>query len=201
METAVRRSIPRGSARRAEILDGLVDLFLAEGFLAFNLDDLAVRLQCSKSTLYSVAPSKEQLIAAVVRSFFREASERVDQLSAEVSDPVERIGIYLQAIAQELAPASNWFFADIDAFAPAAEIYARNTSIAATRVQELVTAATGSGNEQNAAFLGAVTRSVMESIQRGAIDAATGINDATAYRLLADLIVAGVTGGQERQRP
>jgi hypothetical protein len=63
-----------------------------------------------------------------------------------------------------------------------------------------VTAATGPGNEQNAAFLGAVTRSVMESIQRGAIDAATGINDATAYRLLADLIVAGVAGAQERQR-
>src|SRR5689334_1877464 len=107
METAVRRSIPRGSARRAEILDGLVDLFLAEGFLAFNMDDLAVRLQCSKSTLYSVAASKEQLIAAVVRSFFREASERVEQLSAEASDPVERIATYLEAIAQELAPASN----------------------------------------------------------------------------------------------
>jgi AcrR family transcriptional regulator len=194
-----RRPVPRGSARRAQVLDGLVDLFLAEGFLGFNLDDLAVRLQCSKSTLYSVAPSKEQLIAAVVRHFFREAAASVDQRCAEAADPVERIATYLDAIAGELSSASSWFFADLDAFAPAAEIYAQNTSIAAARVQELVTAATDADDAENAAFLGAVTRSVMESIQRGAIDAATGIKDATAYRLLADLIVAGMSGRQEGQ--
>src|SRR5690606_22990951 len=69
----------RGSARRAEVLEGLVELFLAEGFMAFSLDDLAARLQCSKPTLYGVAPSKEQLITAVVRSFFRGATTRVDE--------------------------------------------------------------------------------------------------------------------------
>jgi AcrR family transcriptional regulator len=75
MAVPTRRS--RGAARRTEILEGLIELFLAEGFSRFNLDDLATHLQCSKSTLYVVAPSKEQLITAVVRAFFRRATDQL----------------------------------------------------------------------------------------------------------------------------
>lgn len=187
------RSSTRGSARRAEILDGLRQIFLAEGFLQFSLDDLASKLQCSKSTLYSVAPSKEQLVAAVVRDFFRRATDRVDKVVADTKDPIDRIGVYLQVIAIELAPASIQFFADLEAFAPAREIYARNTAIAVRRVQELVHAAVGPSRAVDAAFVAAVTGLVMEAIQRGEIASSTGFNDATAYRLLADLVVASVT--------
>src|SRR5262245_23155210 len=95
----------RRSTRRGEILDGLVHLFLAEGFLHFSLEDLAIRLQCSKSTLYVVAPSKEQLIAAVVRAFFRRATDHVEESLADETDPVQRIRVYLEAISRELAPA------------------------------------------------------------------------------------------------
>ena len=54
----------RTQARRAELLDELVTLFLAEGFGALTLDELARRLRCSKSTLYGLAASKEQLVVA-----------------------------------------------------------------------------------------------------------------------------------------
>ncbi|HWG63889.1 MAG TPA: TetR family transcriptional regulator [Streptosporangiaceae bacterium] len=196
MKVAART--PRGSVRRSEILAGLVSLFLAEGFLAFSVEDLALRLQCSKSTLYGVAPSKEQLITAVVRAFFRDATERVEARLELERDPVTRIGAYLEAISVELAPASASFFADLDAFAPAREIYAQNTAIAARRVQELVKAAQRPGRTLDAAFIGAVTGTVMESIQRGEMETLTSLNDAAAYRLLADLIVAGVTGAPGR---
>jgi AcrR family transcriptional regulator len=194
-------AIKRGSARRAEILNGLVQHFLEHGFLNFSLDDLASELQCSKSTLYLVAPSKEQLITAVVREFFREATERVDRRAAATDDPVARIGTYLEAISEELAPATNRFFADLDTFGPAREIYARNTAIAARRVQELAGDAARPGHAVNASFIGAVTGVVMEAIQRGDIEAMTSLHDATAYRLLADLITAGVTGAPGRNLP
>ena len=100
------------SARRDEVLDGLVALFLAEGFRSFSIEDWAGRLQCSKSTLYLVAASKEQLITAAVRAFFRRATDRVEARVAEESDPIGRIGTYLEAISTELAPASARFFAD-----------------------------------------------------------------------------------------
>lgn len=190
----------RQSTRRAAILDGLVQIYLAEGFLDFSLEDLAIRLQCSKSTLYVVAPSKEQLIAAVVRAFFRRATEHVEASLADEKDPVERIRVYLEAISRELAPASSRFFDDLSEFAPAHEIYLQNTAIAARRVQEFVVAAESPGHTVDAAFIGAVAGTMMESIQRGELAATTSLTDAEAYRLLADLIVAGVTRAPEPRR-
>jgi len=189
---------PRRSARREQILDGLIALFLAEGFLGFSVEDLADRLQCSKSTLYAVAPSKEQLISAVVRAFFQRATERIDATLAREADPLTRISTYLDAISAELAPASDAFFADLDLFRPAREIYAHNTAIAARKVQDLVQAADLTGRTIGAAFIGAVAGATMESIQRGDVAAMTGIGGSDAYRLLADLILASVQDGRGR---
>lgn len=180
-------------------MDGLVDLFLAEGFLGFNIGDLASRLQCSKSTLYEIAPSKEQLITAVVRAFFKRATARVEAEVAQESDPVARIGTYLDAIARELAPATDEFFANLQQFAPARDLYSENTAIAARRVQGLVREATVPDTPVNAAFVGMVTAQVMESIQRGEMEAMTGLDDATAYHLLADLIVKGIAAQPDRK--
>jgi AcrR family transcriptional regulator len=192
---------PRSSARRAAILDGLVEIFLAEGFLGFSVEDFAERLQCSKSTLYAIAPSKEQLITVVVRAFFRRSTERIDAVLAAETDPVARISAYLSGISDELAPASSAFFGDLGMFTPARELYESNTAIAARRVEELVHAAGPHGPTLDAAFIGAVAGATMESIQRGEMAAMTGLSSATAYRLLADLIVARVTstskGGPE----
>jgi hypothetical protein len=80
-------------------------------------------------------------------------------------------------------------------FLPAREIYVHNTAIAARRVQDLVQAAGLPGRTLDATFIGAVAGATMESIQRGEVAAMTGFSSATAYWLLADLIVAAVTGG------
>lgn len=181
--------------RRDEVLDGLVAMFLADGFLELGLDDVAARLRCSKSTLYAVAPSKEQLITAVTREFFRRSTEQVEQRLAAEPDPRRRIRTYLDAIAEALAPASPAFYADVNDFAPAREVYRRNTAIAARRVQDLVTEAKGSDGAVDATFVGAVAAAVMSSIQSGEMEASTSLGDATAYRLLADLIDASVARG------
>jgi len=192
MRTAFR--IQRPSARREELLNGLVEIFLAEGFTGFSVEDLAVRLQCSKTTLYAVAPSKEQLITAVVRAFFRRSTERIEARLAAEADPVGRIGVYLDSIAAELAPASPAFYNDLDSFAPARDIYAQNTALAARRVRELVRDAERPARPVDAVFIGAVAAKVIESIQQGQLRALTSLDDAAAYRSLADLIVAGVIG-------
>jgi len=186
--------IRRGAARRTELLDGLVDLFLAQGFADLSLDDLAAHLQCSKSTLYGVAPSKEQLVTTVVREFFRRSTAQVDDRLATQTDPLLRIRTYLDAIAEALAPASPAFYADVDAFAPARETYRRNTAIAARRVQDLVAAAAGPDGAIDARFVGTVAATVMSSIQSGAMAESTSLDDAAAYRLLADLVTAGAAG-------
>ncbi len=130
----------RTQARREELLDELVALVLAEGFGAFTLDDLARRLHCSKSTLYGLAASKEQLVVAVVKRFFQRATAAVEERAAVPADHREQLSANLLAVAEQLQPASPAFFADVAAFAPARELYEHNTRSAAARVQHMVTA-------------------------------------------------------------
>ncbi|WP_141013698.1 TetR/AcrR family transcriptional regulator [Nocardioides sambongensis] len=188
----------RPSSRREGIVESLIDLYLEEGFAALGVGDLAVRLRCSKSTLYAVAPSKEQLIATVVRAFFRRSTERVEAVLAAESDPVRRIRAYLDAIATELAPASTDFYRDVEEFGPTREIYATNTAVAAARVRDLVADAELPGRPVDAAFVGVVAAETMAAIQQGRVQSLTGRDDASAYRSLADLITAGLAGASAR---
>ncbi|WUI02683.1 TetR/AcrR family transcriptional regulator [Spirillospora sp. NBC_00431] len=188
-----RTRAARAALRREALVDRLMDVFLDRGFAAMSVADLAAELRCSKSTLYSVAASREQIVVAVVRAFFRRATERVEAAleDAAGADPRARVGAYLRAISDQLAPASPAFFADLDAFAPAREIYKRNTRFAVRRVRELVREASpGDDAGPDAAFAGAVAGQVMESIHRGEIKAQTGLDDSAAYAALASLIVA-----------
>lgn len=172
---------------RADVLQ----LFLDEGFAGLGVGDIAARLRCSRSTLYAIAPSKEQLIATTVRAFFRDATERVEgRLEREV-DPVKRIEVYLGTIAGVLSAGSPAFFADVESFAPAREIYGSNTTYAASRVTELVRAA--GGRRGDADFVGLVAARTMEAIHRGDVRQQTGRDDAAAYRALARLVVAAVS--------
>jgi AcrR family transcriptional regulator len=174
----------------------MIEIVLAEGFMDLQMSDLAARLSCSKSTLYAIAPSKEQLLVSIVKTFFRRATERVERAVNPAAPAAERIGAYLGAVATELAPASPAFFADLERFAPAGDIYRKNTHIAAARVQEFMLEASPGIDPK---FLGAVARTTMESIHRGDIRAATGLDDSAAYRALAELIVAGLAGDQGRK--
>ena len=181
---------------RHELLDELVELFLAEGFLELGVGDLAARLRCSRSTIYQVAASKEQIVLAAVRAFFRRAAERIEAQVAGEPDPGARLSVYLTAVAAELAPASERFYADLQAYAPAAEIYQENTRLAARRVQDLVAEGVEAGSLRpvDASFVGAAVAQVMTAIHAGRIAAASGLADAAAYRALADLVVHGVGG-------
>ncbi|MET0145006.1 MAG: TetR/AcrR family transcriptional regulator [Ilumatobacteraceae bacterium] len=185
-----RRSVMSG--RTAALRDAIIEIVLLEGFFDLQMSDLAARLNCSKSTLYSIAPSKEQLLTSVVRTFFRRATEQVEAAVDPSAPAVDQIGAYLNAVAVQLAPASPAFFADLERFAPAGDIYRKNTQIAAARVQDLVLEA-APGIDPT--FLGAVARLMMESIHRGEISRATGLDDSAAYRALSELILAGIAGG------
>src|SRR5580693_6464084 len=184
------------SRRREELLDQLVSLFLAEGFRHFTLDDLSARLHCSKSTLYTLGQTKDQVTVNVVRRFFRTATGRVESAIADprFATPGERIAGYLHAIGDALRPASAAFMADLAAHAFAREIYEQNTAIAARRVGELIAAGVSSGEFRpvHAAFVADTAAAAMARIQSGAVLAATGLGDADAYDELAALVLDGI---------
>ena len=181
--------------RQAELLDQLEELFLAEGFARFTLDDLALRLRCSKSTLYTLAGSKEQLAQRVIKHFFRKATEAVEARTITVTDPALRVTAYLTAVAAALAPAGPAFHRDLDSFGPGRDIYERNTALAADRIRELIAdgVAQGRFREVHPRLVADTVTTLMFRIGRGDTARATGLDDAAAYRELAALLLHGIT--------
>jgi AcrR family transcriptional regulator len=181
--------------RRAVLFDRLLALFLAEGFLQFTVEDLSTRLRCSKTTLYALAPSKEQLARAAIIHFFRGVADGVEGKVAEVADPQLRVVRYLTAVSEELAPASTAFYRDLELFEPGRVIYEQNTELAAGRVRQLIAAGVESGAFRNvhAAFVSDTIASCITRIGRGHVTMATGLDAAQAYRELADLVLHGIS--------
>src|ERR1700728_4072656 len=56
----------RSDAKRRAILDVASEVFLAQGFAATSMSEIAARLGGSKGTLYNYFRSKEELFAAIM---------------------------------------------------------------------------------------------------------------------------------------
>lgn len=183
-----------GTRRRADLFDALLALFLADGFADLGLTDIAARLHCSKSTLYTLADSKDQLVRSTVAHFFRTATDEVERAVAAHTGATERVTAYLMAVGEQLAVASPEFMTDLHRFSATRELYELNTEAAARRVGELIDEGVQSGEFRsvNAAFAGDLTATMMSRIQRREVSAATGLDDADAYRQLASILTAGI---------
>ena len=178
--------------RQTALFDDLLALFLAEGFSHLTLDEIAARLHCSKSTLYTLAAGKDELVRRVTVHFFKRATNAVEAVLNGTRR--ERIAAYLTAVGEELAVASDVFMADLNAFAPAREVYEANTRAAAQRVRELIEQGVGDGayREVHASFAADLIATMMVRIQQRDVRAATGLSDAEAYAELATLLTNGL---------
>ncbi len=184
----------RRTRRQGDLLDRLVALMAAEGFSTFTLDDLAVRLRCSKTTLYALASSRSELVVEVVKQYFRDATASVEAQVA-AADPADRVAAYLEAVAAELAPLSRAFMDDLARYEPTSQVYRHNTAAAADRIRELIAAgiADGTFREVHADFVAEITAATMFGIQRGDLFARLELTDSEAYAELARLVAQILT--------
>lgn len=194
---------PTVHARRAELLDRLCDLFLTEGFAHFTLDDLARRLRCSKSTLYTLAGSKEQLAVRVVGHYFKRATASVERRVDDVADVRSRMRAYLDAAAEALRPASRRFIEDMAANPATRATYEANARVAADRIRSLVKEGVGAGafREVDAALVGEMVGLTITAIQRGEMGERTGLSDAEAFAALSQFLVGGLSAPSGQAGP
>jgi AcrR family transcriptional regulator len=194
------RSRRMSDTRREEVLERLQDLFLAEGFARLTVDDLTTRLQCSKSTLYAIAGSREQLVVVVVRRFFQQAAARVEEKVGPITDPPQRIAEYLAGLGAELRRMSAECYADMLGFEATAELYARHSLNAAHHVRESIQDGVRSGAFRaiNADFVGAAVSLLIDGIQHGELLDRSGLSMADAYTELGGLVLAALTNHERR---
>ena len=184
----------RPTARQQALLGDLEALFLAEGFAVFTLDDLAGRLRCSKSTLYALAPSKEQLAVKVVTRFFRGAAERIEERIDGIDDAPKLIGEYLAGVAEHLNRASAAFMRDLAEFGPAREAYQLNSRFAAKRLRQFIDKGVADGvfRDVHARLIAEMTGLIIEGIQTGVLAQRTEVSDADAFTALGELLLGGL---------
>lgn len=187
--------------RRTQILDQLEGVVLQEGFVGLTLDDFAARLRCSKSTLYRVAPSKEQLVATVARHFFSRASIRIEQAVGAAPAPPEKLEAYLKRVGVEMGRGTPAFHEQMATYPATAALYRRNSQVAARRVRQLIHegAQTGYFDVADAEFAGQVIAAIITAIHLGSHAVALRGGPARAHAKLSELVLFGVTGPHRRR--
>jgi AcrR family transcriptional regulator len=200
MRRSVRRSRVDGS-RREELLEQLEGLFLAEGFTALTVDEIARRLRCSKATLYSLASTKEQLVLSVTKHFFRTAADEIEAMVKAEKDPRERIATYLGGIGAEMRRNSLAFYQDMVSYPPTAAIYRRNAIIAAGRVQEMIQEGVDARvfRPVDGRFAGELVALAIDGILSGVLLDTTGFNAGEAFSELGDLLINGLARHDRRR--
>ena len=82
--------------RQRNLLSGLGKLF-NKGFASLTMAEIAKNLNCSLRTLYSLAPSKEQLVLIVIeRNLWARGRTAMSAISPNMQ-PLKAIRTYLQA--------------------------------------------------------------------------------------------------------
>lgn len=84
------------SAKRRQIIDGARAVFLAQGFDAASMGEIARQAGVSKGTLYVYFNSKEHLFEAIIESERRAQAEQIfvlDPTDADIEGALTRLGI------------------------------------------------------------------------------------------------------------
>lgn len=118
------------SARQREIFDQLQELFLEEGFRHLTIADLVDRLRCSRRTLYSLAPSREELVVIVIDRLLNEMGTDAYARATACDDPGEAIEAYLGSAVTILSRARPVFTEDLESYGPTKHVYDHHLAIA-----------------------------------------------------------------------
>ena len=94
------------SPRQREILDELEQLLVARRLGERTMSEIAAEVNCSLRTLYGIAPSKDELVLAIVDRRLRHIGRAaVDSLDPSLS-PIEMLRAYLRAANEAVQPSS-----------------------------------------------------------------------------------------------
>ncbi|MFA5939166.1 MAG: TetR/AcrR family transcriptional regulator [Sinimarinibacterium sp.] len=135
------------SERQQELLAQLERLFLREGFSRLTIGDIVERLSCSRTTLYQIARSKEDLVLVVVDRWQQRMQQRAVELRRGLDKAADIFYAWSELSVEELADMSIQFLDDV------------NQAIA---VRQLV-------NHYNAHSIRAIEQILADGIARGEI--------------------------------
>lgn len=134
------------SPRQNEILDVVEAVFLREGIRAVRMGQLAAEASCSRSTLYELAPSREELLLLVLDRMMRRIMRRGAEAIASFDDPVEKIRAMMLSGALDFGALGPRFLEALQQDAPARMLFDRRIEEGLVVLEHLIDDAVGGGH-------------------------------------------------------
>jgi AcrR family transcriptional regulator len=99
--------------RRDELLNQLESVMLEEGFAHLRVGVLTIRLHCTRSTLYKLAPSIDELYALVFERFVDKALSDACAQGDAMDRPADALIMYAYVIGRWVRRGSDSFWRDV----------------------------------------------------------------------------------------
>lgn len=126
-------SAAAGDARRARILEGALEMFLAYGFARTTMDDIARAAELSRPALYLAFRNKGDIYRAIARCLLAECQRRAEAALAQPGPLVDRLDSLIETALFDM-------LRDIDATPHGPDLLDRRNSLAGDDVARWRTA-------------------------------------------------------------
>jgi AcrR family transcriptional regulator len=188
--------MPRG-ARRAQLLESALEVFVAQGYHAAAMDDIAERAGVSKPVLYQHFPGKLELYLALLDQSCDTLIEACKKALASTDDNKQRVNATVHVFYDYVASAQGAFRlvfeSDLTNESPVRERVDRVTRDCAKAIAEVIHEDTGLSDEQSRLL--AVSLVGMAQVSaRFWLDADGSISQQDAATLVSGLAWRGIRG-------
>lgn len=174
------------------MLDAVETIFFEDG-LNITVRELADRAECSRTTLYEIAPSKEDLFLLVLDRVLRRVGRRAAAAAAEADGAEAKLKAYMGGALDFFQPVGSAFSGTVYKYAPAYLLYSEHLRFAHEAVTSTVREGIKEGvfREHRSALVADV---LMNAMRRLAESEVVGVTDAAMAELL-DEVFELVLGG------
>lgn len=187
----------RLTARQKELLDHLEELVTRKGVAERTMADIAAAVNCSLRTLYAIAPSKEELVLAIVdRRLRRVGRTAIESLDASLSG-LEALRIYLHEANQAVQPEAIAFAAELATLPGAMRLLDAHEGYVIAVAQSLLDRAVSGGeiSPVDTASLAHVLGGLGREFARAEVAEALSASPKATADAITDIILRGLTRG------
>ncbi len=184
----------RFSPRQEEVLDVVEAVFLRVGIRAVRIGELASEASCSRSTLYELAPSKEDLLLLVLDRMMRRIMRRGARAIEQAKDPVDRVRAMTTSGALDLAALGPRFLEAVQHHPPARLLFDRRIAEGRDALASLLEDAVSAGQFRpvNAAVVADAIVAVVLRFTDPEFVRSTKVSSSSALAELVDVLLDGL---------
>lgn len=135
----------RFTARQEEVLGAVEAVILRDGVHGIRMGDLATEVHCSRSTLYEIAPSKDELLVLILDRILRRMSARGAEAIASARTNVDGMTAMLATAALDFAELGPPFVEAIRSHPSARMLFDRWVVVCRDALERLIDDAAAAG--------------------------------------------------------